>query len=111
MSWYSQTIDSDWKSQKEMREEEERIIKKHFGGDHKKYERYCDSQHRGDRRKSLQRHHLVKQFLTEFDYQLSDIEFVYDIPIRQILDLKLRYGWSKKEPFEGYKYITEWSKE
>ena len=105
MSWYSQTIESDWRSQKEMRENEERIIKKHFGGDHKKYELWWDGQNRGERRKSLQRRHLVKQLLTEFDSDLSDIEFLYDIPIRQILDLKLRYGWLHKEPFEGYKYL------
>ena len=93
MGWYSQTIDSDWRWEKEIREEEERIIKKHFGGDHKKYERYCDSQYRGDRRKSLQRRHLVKRFLTEFDYQLSEIESKYEIPIRQILESKLNFGF------------------
>ena len=103
MGWYSQTAESDWRWSKDIDDMIERIIKKDFGGDPKKYELYCDSQNRGERRKSLQRRHLVKQLLTEFDSDLSDIEFLYDIPIKQILDLKLRYG--RDMTFEGYKYL------
>jgi len=106
MGWYSQTVCDDWRWSKDVDDMIERIIKKDFGGDRKKYELYCDSQNRGERRKSLQRRHLVKQLLTEFDSELSDIEFLYDIPIKQILDLQLRYGWGRKEPFEGYKYLS-----
>ena len=103
MGWYSQTVCDDWRWSKDVDDMIEQIIKKDFGGDRKKYELYCDSQNRGERRKSLQRRHLVKQLLTEFDSELSDIEFLYDIPIKQILDLKLRYG--RDMTFEGYKYL------
>lgn len=103
MGWYSQTVCDDWRWSKDVDDMIEQIIKKDFGGDRKKYELYCDSQNRGERRKSLQRRHLVKQLLTEFDSDLSDIEFLYDIPIKQILDLKLRYG--RDMTFEGYKYL------
>ena len=105
MGWYSQTVGDDWRWSKDIDDQIERTIKKEFGGDRKKYELYLDGQNRGERRKLLQRRHLVKQLLTEFDSDLSDIEFLYDIPIRQILELKLRYGWLHKEPFEGYKYL------
>ena len=104
MGWYSQTVCDDWRWSKDVDDMTERIIKKDFGGDRKKYELYCDSQNRGERRKSLQRRHLVKQLLTEFDSELSDIEFLYDIPIKQILDLKLRYV--RDMTFEGYKYLS-----
>lgn len=105
MGWYSQTVCDDWRWSKDVDDMIERTMQKDFGGDRKKYELYFDGQIRGDRRKSLQRHHLVKRFLTEFDNQLSDIEYQYQIPIKQILDLKLRYGWDHKEPFNGYKYF------
>ena len=67
----------------------EEEIRTKFGGDRKRFEKYSDNLDRKHWIEGTQRRFIVKQFLKEFDQSLSEIEFQYNLPIREIIDKEI----------------------